>query len=406
MATDGRALRGVGRTVSKSNQSDSLPRPLTDEESRSATQANEKRTAILHAQNNHLKRLASAKGAINDRQAGHIHRLSQKHAAELQHVKFVNDQISESLRADLRDEAERLAKEVKSVPAAASELIKADDRALAELNELSLCVSVKQEDALEVDELQARVDKLTRALHLFRATAVKDRFDRIYLESLHAADVAAGIRDVHDVSDPAESTAEEELSSLYEEIDDMVTMVVAHDHGNALGVAFQDIRHAQMQETRATNEKALEGLTARVDTLQAQRHDLHELEAQLRLIEADDGPRRNPVTVAARAGSNDTAGTAAHALLQHLNISTHVREMSQITGLDSKLDGLTRTLERQSAQYIAQILHTSEQTVDRRRVALESISEALTTDEKHELAVRALAESIAATRAGIESAQT
>ncbi|ETI26143.1 hypothetical protein G647_02920 [Cladophialophora carrionii CBS 160.54] len=167
----------VGRTGSESNHNDSVLIPSTDKESRLATQANEKRTAILEAQNNHLMRLASAKNAVNDRQAGHIHRLSQKHATELQHVNFINDQIFESLRTDLRDEVERLAKEVKSVPAVASDLLKADDRALAELNELSLSISVKQEGALDVDELQGRADRLTRALHLFRAGAVKDRLD-------------------------------------------------------------------------------------------------------------------------------------------------------------------------------------------------------------------------------------
>jgi hypothetical protein len=50
--------------------------------------ANEKRTAILNAQINHAKLLASARDTINSSKTGHIHRLGQRHAAELQHVKF------------------------------------------------------------------------------------------------------------------------------------------------------------------------------------------------------------------------------------------------------------------------------------------------------------------------------
>jgi hypothetical protein len=162
-----------------------------------------------------------------------------------------------------------MAKEVKSVPAIASGLLKSDDRALAELNELSLSRSVRQEDALDVDELQGRVDRLTHALHHFRAGAVKDRLDRIYLESLRTADLAGGIHNAPDVSDPPHETAKEELSSLYEEIDDMVTMVVAHDHGNPLRVALEDIRRAQTQERDAADEKVCVSLLLSLDTYRA-----------------------------------------------------------------------------------------------------------------------------------------
>ncbi|KIW65342.1 hypothetical protein PV04_07611 [Phialophora macrospora] len=419
----------IPSTKNKSNEDDAALIPSTKNKLWLATQANERRTAtpnaqsndanekriaILNAQINHAKLLASAKDAVNSRKAGHTQRLGQKHAAELQHVKFANEQIFESLRVDLRAEVDRLTKEVKSVPAVASGLLNSDDRALAELNELSLSHAVRQEDALDVDELQGRVDRLTHALQHFRAGAVKDRLDRIYLESFHSADLAGDAQNAHDVSEPTHETAKEELNSLYEEIDDMVTMVVAHDHGNALRAALQDFCRAQTQETQAAEEKvytrlcslteALEGLAARAERLQVQRHNLHELEAQVRLLEANNSPRKDAAKVVTRAESNDTT-PAADALLQHLSLSTHAHKLSEIADLHTLLDDVTTKFEQQSAQNVAEILDTSALAATRRRVALEKVAEALATDGNHELALRALAESIAVTRAKIEDAQ-
>jgi hypothetical protein len=129
------------------------------------------------------------------------------------------------------------------------------------------------------------------------------------------------------------------------------------------------------------------------------------LEEQVRLLEADTRPRKDPVTVVTRAEADDTT-PAVHALLQHLSLSTHVHELSEIVDLQTLLDGVTTKLEQQSRQDVAKILHTSAQAATRRRVALESVSEALATDGiNHEPGVRSLAESIAVMRADIENAR-
>jgi hypothetical protein len=128
------------------------------------------------------------------------------------------------------------------------------------------------------------------------------------------------------------------------------------------------------------------------------------LEEQVRLLEADTRPRKDPVTVVTRAEADDTT-PAVHALLQHLSLSTHVHELSEIADLQMLLDGVTTKLEQQSRQDVAKILHTSAQAATRRRVALESVSEALATDGNHEPGVRSLAESIAVMRADIENAR-
>jgi hypothetical protein len=114
----GQTLRELGRTSFKGGQVDAARIPSNENKFCFTNQANETRTAILNAQNdhatgkrtailnaqnnhatekrtailnaqiNHAKLLASARDTINSSKSGHIHRLSQKHAAELQHVKF------------------------------------------------------------------------------------------------------------------------------------------------------------------------------------------------------------------------------------------------------------------------------------------------------------------------------
>jgi hypothetical protein len=99
------------------------------------------------------------------------------------------------------------------------------------------------------------VEKLTRALQLLRAETVKDRLDRIYLESQSGADSRG---DDPDAQPPTESTlkaAKDDLSSLYAEIDDVATMVVSQEYGSALHVAVREIRQAQLQEKQIVNEQ-------------------------------------------------------------------------------------------------------------------------------------------------------
>ncbi len=143
-------------------------------------------------------------------------------------------------------------KEVKAAPTTVWAILKSDDHVLAELDELSATASTKPESKLDVDVLQQRVEKLTRALQYFRAEALKDRLDRIYLEALNTADVRG---DVHEASGDLPEVVEADLSSLYTEIDDMVTMVVAHEHGDALNTGLQNARRIQMQEKRTASQK-------------------------------------------------------------------------------------------------------------------------------------------------------
>ena len=158
-----------------------------------------------------------------------------------------------------------MAKDVKAVPAIATELLNADDRALAELNDL-VDSSSKSKPSLDVDAVRARAAELTRALRYFRAEAVRDWLDRTYLESLDISNsesntvnpVSMGTEDVC-VSAATLKDVQDDLGSLYTEIDDVMTMLVSQEHGNAIESALRGIQRARREENQNVTEQVSNG---------------------------------------------------------------------------------------------------------------------------------------------------
>ncbi|KAJ9610385.1 hypothetical protein H2200_005162 [Cladophialophora chaetospira] len=394
--------------------------PSTEEELRSAidvleksTTGIERRTAALSARQDHARFFTSNHEAINARRAGHVDRVGQRQAAELQHVKFLNAQLYDSLHEDAKAELGRAEKEVKSVHVNISALLNSDDRALAELNELSSSVGLAKESEVDIDALQQRVDKLTDALQHFRAEALKDRLDRVYLDALPTADAQGS--GTHSAGDVLTTAIEEDLNSLYAEIDDMVAMVVAHDHRNGLGVALQSIRQSQLREKRTANEKiygrlrslttTLEDVSIRLETLKHRRYDLHDLQTQLLQFEGGIPSRKVSSSVAVRVDQKDT-NTATDALLHHLSLPIHPCKPAGIPDVNAHLRDATIVFEQRSLDSIAEMLWTTEQAAIRGRAALGSVSNALAANESNPLAVSALEEGINIAKAGIEAETT
>lgn len=145
-----------------------------------------------------------------------------------------------------------MAKDIKAVPAIATEILNSDDRALSLLNDLSSIDQLKA--TLDVDELQDRADKLLAALRYFRADAVKDLLDRSYLEALGRGE-DEDISTVDDSSGAAVVTIQGDLGSLYAEIDDLVAMVASHEHGNSISVTLRNVQRLQKKEKNALNEQ-------------------------------------------------------------------------------------------------------------------------------------------------------
>lgn len=283
--------------------------------------------------------------------------------------------------------------------------LNADDRALAKLNDLTSTGDVKQEVALDVDSRQSRVDKLIRALQHFQAKAMKDRLDRIYLESIDTAQAVSEHSET--VSNGALKAVKEDLNSLYAEIDDVITMVVAHEHGSALQAAFQNIRRLQIQEKQTLSEQihgTLISLTekttdiaAKIENLQSQRSTLEKLKAKIGDLDSTARSSANEPIIAVRA-NEQIIRPATRSLLQHLNVPTTPGS----TEIAVRIDDMVRTLEIQSSHNIRQILDISGRAATDRRAALESATGALAANERHAIAVRILEQGIAAAQAEME----
>ncbi|OAP63784.1 hypothetical protein AYL99_03011 [Fonsecaea erecta] len=415
-------LQGLERRAPACGESRSTTLPSTEEELRSAikalkssTKAIERRTRVFRAQNAHLKHLGEAEDAINARKARQEQYLDQKRAAEVQHVKFANEQLLEALRSTLRAEVGRVAKDVRSALATVTELLNSDDRVLSELDDFSSS-SVKVECQTDLDALAERVSRLTGALRHFRAQTVKDRLDCAYLESLSAADI---VPSAQDVTDGTTDAVQGDLNSLYSEIDDVVGIVVAQEHGNALHAALQSVRRARKQDERKLNEKvyrqlcslteAAVNLSKRLESLQSRRRGLHELDGQLLHLENTARSHTKPATIDhPGAESEDHIGPAAQALSQHLGLSLDVgdRKVSDITAATRQLDDLTLSWDCQSAGNVLRLLELSDEAAIRRRAAVQCVSEALASNDSYERDARELEEMIAAARTEMERGVT
>jgi hypothetical protein len=142
-----------------------------------------------------------------------------------------------------------------SISATALATLSSDDRTLTELNDITSSARVKKKGAPDVEALQNRANRLTHALQLFHAETLRDRLDRIYLESLSTVGISGHSQDNLDASKITLESVNEDLSSLYAEIDDVETMVVSQAYGSALHASLQSIRRAQMPEIWTMNEK-------------------------------------------------------------------------------------------------------------------------------------------------------
>ena len=396
---------------------------------KSSTEAIERRTEVLNRLSSHRKQLESTQAALHARRARHVHHANQKKTAEVQYIKLANDQLLESVAADLRAELGRITKDVKSVPAIVSEVLNSDDRAFEELNELSSSASSKQEDSLELNALEGRVNQLIEALRLLRADALKDRFDRTYLEALCTSNDSLNGQDVSDTSTEA---IQSDLGSLYAEIEDVVTMVVANEHGNVVHTALHNARQAHQQQRRMVNEKVcqtatpslihrpladsfaqvynklgsqtavLENLTEISRTLQSHRLGLRDLENQVEHLKANDRAPPKPPNLPAPSKVKDGLPAAA-AFIQHLGLITDGDSKSrEDVDITNQLNILTLKLEQQSTHDIAQVLQLSERAAIKRLAAMQDVSDALGPDASHETAVRQLEERIAAAKSEME----
>jgi hypothetical protein len=140
-----------------------------------------------------------------------------------------------------------VAKDVKSVHSVVSQVLSADDRALAELNDLS---ARRTKSTVDTSDVVQQLERLTSALQHFRVQAVKDRLDCTYLRRLNDLSSLDREESPQDPAVPSPTVKEiqHDLGSLYSEIDDVVTMTVRHEHTGPIEATLHQIDAAREME--------------------------------------------------------------------------------------------------------------------------------------------------------------
>ncbi|KAI1627519.1 hypothetical protein EDD37DRAFT_265039 [Exophiala viscosa] len=362
--------------------------PSSEEELRAAiaflkasTRAADRRTKIITSQSALAGRLRSSNAQIGARRTSYAHYIKQKETREVQHIKFANEQLLDSLGLDLRVHSDENAKAVKVIPATVTEVLNTDDRVLAELNDLSANYPPNNAD---INSTRERVTKLNKTLRHFRTQTIKDRLDRTYLESLEASH---GDDPPLEVSDASAADVQGDLGSLYGEIEDLVTIIMSQEHDSGIEQTLQDIVQIRERDRQSLNEHLhgiLSSLTDRNDTLangldslQSQETTLEDMSSQLQRLMVKSHADQDP---ALRTGTPEVKDShpALFNLLEHLGCS-----QDNPTSPHGQLERLGMKLARKAEANVAQVLKVSQETPEMTRTALRDIGAALASNSSH-----------------------
>jgi hypothetical protein len=213
--------------------------------------------SVIHPDLQSVARLKSATGRIQDQtrslraqrqrlerhtgqNSGKATPASNQPIVDAQQARLINEAKTADLVTDLRTKSSMLIKETDAVARDVAQLLRNDDHSFESLNN-TLTASRSWN---EVDQLAGRVDELESTLHNIRVSALKDRLDRVYLGAL--VDFTHGTLPDPDVD--ARSLGQD-IQSLYTEIEDVVTMLNAHDHINDLQRQLENIGQKQQHDS-------------------------------------------------------------------------------------------------------------------------------------------------------------
>jgi hypothetical protein len=119
------------------------------------------------------------------------------------------------LEAEFKTATDKSSAESKRILSSLSTRLKQDDKALASLETLISSIKYRGNDLSTVE----RTNRLTAMLSDYVAEEIHYRLDRLYLETIHAGDSIS-----HAIDGVTSSALEEELESLYPEIEILAEM--------------------------------------------------------------------------------------------------------------------------------------------------------------------------------------
>ena len=149
--------------------------------------------------------------------------------------------------------------------------------------------------------------------------------------------------------------------------------------------------------------EALDELSADAEALQSQRHLLNDVRMHIMQLETD---KQAPLDAKRRPGyaGSQNNRSAVRALFQHLTSPADSGGLSETTHPFSnvaQLDQYISKLEKQSCEFVARILQTSETTAEKGREAIDHLSSTQETNEQYVHNIRELEEGIATMTTGL-----
>ncbi|KAI9373148.1 Sodium/calcium exchanger protein-domain-containing protein [Aspergillus egyptiacus] len=179
----------------------------------------QRQTDILTSQYDILRRQLKRDEDREARRNRQSERLRQKHDAGRQNVAAASSELALEFETSLKNESEKSMMDGKKILSALTARIKEDDKILSDLERLAAGVNSSVDDA----SVMRRTSDLSNALAQYVSEEIYCRLDRLYLEA-----VLGSSKTVSHVSNDAATKAvvslEEELDSLYPEVDILAEM--------------------------------------------------------------------------------------------------------------------------------------------------------------------------------------
>ncbi|OQE13929.1 hypothetical protein PENFLA_c042G03089 [Penicillium flavigenum] len=233
-------------------------RPVLEDELRDAIESLEASTAAIQKQTETLKfqcaRINKQLGLENDieqQRSRDIARLHKKHEAGRHTTTMAATELADELEAGFRSATDKSGAESKRILASLSTRLKQDDKALASLETLMSSIKYRGNDASTVK----RTSHLSAMLSDYVAEEIHYRLDRLYLETIHAGGSSS------DAVDGTTSTAlEEELESLYPEIEILAEMSTRQQFHEPILLELQNEHDKLRMASQEKLEQALDML--------------------------------------------------------------------------------------------------------------------------------------------------
>ncbi|KAI9653173.1 MAG: hypothetical protein M1829_001333 [Trizodia sp. TS-e1964] len=262
---------GIARELSARHDL-SIIRPIGDDEIRSSIAALQQSTAAIERQNEALTRqrealetiIANSKSEEVARQR-RIERRRKRYCSEEQNIRLAEEELLHDFNAQLASSQKQLKSAQAALGPAVAELLRGDDKILARLQNMTFEFAIPNK---ETPALMEKVQQLCSKLVELNTQGIRFRLDRIFLE-LHG-----GI--VKTPSVPSESqeamadlqALQEELESLYSEIDSVAEMAVSQEYLEPILQHLEGQDHTANQLSKSCLDYVVLALTHLINKLQ------------------------------------------------------------------------------------------------------------------------------------------